>query len=105
MTTPLGSCLIHKVCRCGQAASRLAEASPIARPEMPSSEVKIYGWWLVSPKLAAKLRAAGLPLVQFGELSMWGRSEAAGELVDDLDLVRAIGSLPPGARHIEAGHP
>lgn len=81
-------------CRCGQAVSRLAEAELIPRPEMPSSEREVLEWWLVTPELSAKLRTAGLPVLGFGELHIWGRAETAGALTDDLDLIGAIGPLP-----------
>jgi len=63
--------------RCGQAVSLLAASELIPRPEMPTSEAEVHEWWLVSPGLAAKLRAARNPVLQFCELHIWGR-EAAG---------------------------
>ncbi len=80
--------------RCGQAVSRLAAAELIPRPEMATSESEIHEWWLVSPELAAKLRAAGLPVLQFGELHMWGRGATGIGLEDDEELIAAIGRLP-----------
>ncbi len=80
----------HVLCRCGQAVTRLAEAGLIEWPPVPNSEVEINEWWLVTDALAAKLRAAQLPVIRFGELNMWGRSSTAPHLHDDLELVGAI---------------
>jgi hypothetical protein len=87
-------------CRCGQAVSRLAASDLIPRPEMPTSEAEVHEWWLVSPDLAAKLRAERLPVLQFGELHMWGRGATGVALEDDEDLLAAIGPLaaPPAPR-------
>jgi hypothetical protein len=78
-------------CRCGQAVSRLAASELIPRPEMPSSENEVHEWWLVSSELATKLRAAQLPVLQFGELNMWGRSATGLALKDDPELISVIG--------------
>jgi hypothetical protein len=80
-------------CRCGQAVSRLAASNLIPRPEMPTSEAEVHEWWLVSPDLAAKLRAERLPVLQFGELHMWGREATGVGLEDDEALIAAIGPL------------
>lgn len=82
-------------CRCGQAVSRLAASDLIPRPEMPTSEAEVHEWWLVSTDLAAKLRAERLPVLQFGELHMWGREATGVGLEDDEELIAAIG--PPAA--------
>lgn len=84
-------------CRCGQAVSRLAASDLIPRPEMPTSEAEVHEWWLVSPELAAKLRAERLPVLQFGELHMWGREATGVALADDEALIAAIGPLAPPA--------
>ena len=42
---------------------------------------------------AAKLRGAGLPVLQLGELHMWGRGATGVGLEDDEELVAAIGAL------------
>lgn len=78
------------LCRCGQAVTRLAESGLIEWPPVPNSEVEINEWWLVTDALAAKLRAAQLPVIRFGELNLWGRSSTAPHLQDDLELVGAI---------------
>ena len=80
--------------RCGQAVSRLAASNLIPRPEMPTSEAEVHEWWLVSPGLAAKLRAARLPVLQFAELHMWGRAATGVALEDDEELIAAIEPLP-----------
>lgn len=80
--------------RCGQAVSRLAASNLIPRPEMPTSEAEVHEWWLVSPDLAAKLRAERLPVLQFGELHMWGRAATGVALEDDEELIAAIQPLP-----------
>lgn len=80
--------------RCGQAVSGLVAAGLIARPEVEMSETEVREWWLVSPQLATKLRARGLPVLQFFELHMWGREETGIALEDDRDLLAAIGPLP-----------
>ena len=82
-------------CRCGQAVSQLAASELIPRPEMPTSEAEVHEWWLVSPDLAAKLRAEHLPVLQFGELYMWGRAATGMALEDDQELLAAIGELLP----------
>jgi hypothetical protein len=89
--------------RCGQAVSLLAASELIPRPEMPTSEAEVHEWWLVSPGLAAKLRAARNPVLQFCELHMWGREAAGTALEDDEALLAAIGEpparrAPPGGR-------
>ena len=83
--------------RCGQAVSRLAAAELVARPELPTSEAEVHEWWLVSPDLAAKLRAAREPVLQFCELNMWGREATGTALEDDEALQAAVGS-PPARR-------
>ena len=80
--------------RCGQAVSRLAASELIPRPEMPTSEAEVHEWWLVSPALAAKLRAARNPVLQLCELHMWGREATGTALEDDEDLLAAIGPAP-----------
>ncbi len=84
--------------RCGQAVSRLAAANVVARPELPTSEAEVHEWWLVSPELAAKLRAAQQPVLTFYELNMWGRAVTGAALEDDDDLAAAIGPLPARQR-------
>ncbi len=74
-------------CRCGRAVSRLVGSGLVSRPEMSSSEIEIYEWWLVSANLAGKLRTAGLPIIEFAELYMWGRTTAGVPLVSDPSLV------------------
>ena len=81
-------------CRCGQAVSLLAASELIPRPEMSSSENEVHEWWLVSSELASKLRTAQLPVLQFGELNMWGRSATGLALKDDPELISVIGELP-----------
>jgi hypothetical protein len=88
----------HVYCRCGQAVSGLVAAELVARPEMPSSEPEVREWWLVSPELADKLRAAQQPVLRFHELNMWGRAATGAALEDDEDLAAAIGPLPAPAR-------
>jgi hypothetical protein len=73
--------------------SRLAASDLIPRPEMPTSEAEVHEWWLVSPDLAARLRAERLPVLQFGELHMWGREAIGVALDDDEELIAAIGPL------------
>lgn len=84
----------HVFCRCGQAVSRLAEEGIVDRTAFPSSETEVNEWWLVSTELAERLKAARLPVVQFGELSMWGRTGCSRTLSDDVELIGAI-----AARH------
>jgi hypothetical protein len=69
--------------RCGQAVTRLSEAGLLPRPEMPDSDAEVREWWLVSPLAARALRAAGEPVLQFGELYMWGRTQARGHPLED----------------------
>lgn len=76
--------------RCGHAVSRLCDAGLLARPELPSSELEIHEWWLVSAELAARLETAGLPVLRFHEMNLWGRGGAQGELKDDLELRAAL---------------
>jgi hypothetical protein len=90
----------HVYSRCGQAVSRLVAAELVARPEMPSSEPEVREWWLVSPELAEKLRAAQQPVLQFHELNMWGRAATGVALEDDEDLAAAIGPLPAPPRAV-----
>jgi hypothetical protein len=79
--------------RCGHAVSHLCEAGLLAPPVLASSETEINEWWLVSSELAGRLRAAGLPLLEFHELHMWGRTGSQTPLKDDLELLGAIGPL------------
>ena len=81
--------------RCGQAVSQLEENGLVPRPELATSEDEIHEWWLVSPDLAWRLRAASFPVLEFGELHMWGRSATGISLEDDLELIKAIGPLQP----------
>lgn len=90
----------HVYRRCGQAVSRLVAAELVARPEMPSSEAEVREWWLVSPELAEKLRAAQQPVLQFHELNMWGRAATGAALEDDEELAAAIGPLPAPQRAV-----
>ena len=83
--------------RCGQAVSRPSASGLIPRPEMPTSESEVHEWWLVSPDLAAGLRAACSPVLQFCELHMWGREASGTALEDDEELLAAIGT-PPAPR-------
>lgn len=53
-------------------------------------------WWIVSAELALKLRAAGSPVLRFGDMHLWGRSAPRLPLQDDLQLLGAIG---PRSRH------
>jgi hypothetical protein len=85
----------HVFGRCGQAVSRLAEAGLVPRPELASSEDQIHEWWLVSAELAERLHAAGLPVLQFAELHMWGRFSSGGALEDDAELIAAVHPLRP----------
>jgi catechol 2,3-dioxygenase-like lactoylglutathione lyase family enzyme len=39
---------------------------------------------------AARLRAAGMPVIEFAELRMWGRTTAGRSLADDLELQAAL---------------
>ncbi len=88
----------HVYDRCGQAVSRLVAAELVARPELPSSESEVREWWLVSPELAEKLRAAQQPVLAFHELNMWGRAETGAALEEDEDLAAAIGPMPVAQR-------
>jgi hypothetical protein len=81
----------HLLGRCGQVVTRLAEAGLVDWPVLPESEREIREWWLVSDELAARLRAAGLPVLRFGELNMWGRASTDRDLAEDFEL---IGLLP-----------
>lgn len=76
--------------RCGQVVSRLVEAQLIPRPEMPSSESEIYEWWLVSPDLAERLRARRMPVLQFLELNLWGRTSTGVPLAEDAVLLAVL---------------
>lgn len=80
----------HVYGRCGRAVTRLADAGLLPAPELPVSELEIREWWLVSPLLAERLRAAGMPVVEFAELRMWGRTTAGRSLADDLELQAAL---------------
>ena len=42
-----------------------------------------------------RLAEAGLPVLQFGELHMWGRYASGGALEDDEELVAAVHPLRP----------
>jgi hypothetical protein len=90
----------HVYNRCGQAVSRLAAADLVARPELPTSEAEVHEWWLVSPELAEKLRAAQQPVLSFYELNMWGRAVTGVALEEDEDLAAAIGPLPTPRRAV-----
>ncbi len=90
----------HVYDRCGQAVSRLVAAELVARPELPSSESEVREWWLVSPELAEKLRAAQQPVLAFHELNMWGRAETGAALEEDEDLALAIGPLPAPRKRV-----
>jgi hypothetical protein len=79
-------------CRCGHAVSRLFEIGLLARPDWITSEDEVREWWLVSRELAARLAAAGQPVVRFCELSMWGRSTTGVAPEDDLALHALIGT-------------
>ncbi|MEW6100177.1 MAG: hypothetical protein AB1666_13395 [Pseudomonadota bacterium] len=81
----------HVFCRCDRAVSAMAGVSLIVRPEGLDSEREINEWWLVSGELAARLRSAGLPVVQLEELSFWGRFATGDALAEDPDL---LGALP-----------
>lgn len=78
------------LCRCGQAVTCLAEAGLIQWPVQFESEFEVNEWWLVSDELAERLRSAGVPVLRFGELNMWGRSAAGTPLRDDAQLASAI---------------
>jgi hypothetical protein len=84
--------------RCGQAVTRLAEAGLLPRPELPDSETEVREWWLVSPLAARALRAAGEPVLELGELHMWGRTQARGSpLESDPALAAAAKPASPPA--------
>jgi hypothetical protein len=76
--------------RCGHAVSRLCEAGLVDRPELASSETEVHEWWLVSDDLAGRLQRAGLPVLNFYELHMWGRAAPRGNVAEDLDLLGAL---------------
>ena len=59
-------------------------------PVLQDSEREVHEWWLVSDELAGRLQRAGQPVLHFGELNMWGRGTAGGELREDLDLAGAL---------------
>lgn len=80
----------HVFGRCGQAVTRLAEAGLVEWPAQAGSEAEVNEWWLVSDPLATRLREAGVPVLRFGELNMWGRSAAGTELREDLQLASAM---------------
>jgi hypothetical protein len=88
----------HVFHRCGRAVSRLVEAGLVPRPEMPTSEAEVHEWWLVSAPLAAALRERGAPVLEFCELSMWGRAETGTPLEQDADLAAALSGLRSAAR-------
>lgn len=90
----------HVFHRCGRAVSRLAEAGLVPRPEMPSSEVEVHEWWLVSPPLGAKLRERGAPVLEFCELAMWGRAGTGVPVQDDADLAAALSDLRAAERRL-----
>lgn len=77
--------------RCGQAVSRLAEAGLLPAPELITSEIEVHEWWLVSAELGDKLRQARMAVVNFGELTMWGRGSTGTPVEQDLDLLTVIG--------------
>lgn len=83
----------HVFGRCGQVVSRLAEAGLIRWPVQAASEEEVCEWWLVSDALAPRLREAGMPVLHFGELNMWGRSAAGTDLHDDMPLAAALAAL------------
>ena len=83
----------HVFRRCGHAVSQLCEAGLLTPPALASSETEINEWWLVSGELAERLRASGLPVLEFHELHMWGRTSSQTPLKDDLDLLGAIGPV------------
>ena len=56
---------------------------------MPTSESEVHEWGLVSPDLAAKLRAERCPVLQFCELNMWGR-EATGTALEDVAAAKLV---------------
>jgi hypothetical protein len=97
--TPLQLYIAQNVyTRCGQAVTRLADAGLLPRPALPDSETEVREWWLVSPHAARALAAAGEPVLQFGELFMWGRTQARGQpLEDDPVLAEAAKPAPPPA--------
>lgn len=76
------------LCRCGQAVTRLAQASLLEWPVECASESEVNQWWLVTDALASRLRAASQPVIRFGELNMWGRSSTSTKLEDDPELLR-----------------
>jgi len=88
----------HVFHRCGRAVSRLVESGLVPRPEMPTSEAEVHEWWLVSAQLAAALRERGAPVLEFCELSMWGRAETGSPLEKDADLAAALSGLRSAAR-------
>lgn len=88
----------HLFHRCGRAVSRLVEAGLVPRPEMPTSEAEVHEWWLVSAQLAAALRERGAPVLEFCELSMWGRAETGTPLEKDTDLAAALSGLRAAVR-------
>ncbi len=89
----------HVFFRCGHAVSRLCDAGLLSRPELPTSETEIHEWWLVSSDLAARLAAAGQPVLHFHEMHLWGRGSALGELKDDVDLRAALATTPARPAH------
>lgn len=82
-------------CRCEQVVSRLAASSLIPHHEIFPGEYEVPEWWLVSQDLANRLRAADLPILRFGELYIWGRSNIGIPPEHDMELICAIGALPP----------
>ena len=90
----------HVFHRCGRAVSRLVESGLVPRPEMPTSEAEVHEWWLVSAPLAAALRERGAPVLEFCELSMWGRAETGSPLEKDADLAAALSGLRAAARRL-----
>jgi hypothetical protein len=97
--TPLQRYIAQNVYgRCGQAVTRLSEAGLLPRPELPDSETEVREWWLVSPPAARALRESGEPVLQFGELHMWGRTQARGaSLESDPALAAAAAPASPPA--------
>jgi hypothetical protein len=80
----------HVLGRCGRAVTQLAAAGLIEWPALQDGEREVHEWWLVSDELAGRLERAGQPVLRFGELNMWGRGTAGGELREDLDLAGAL---------------
>lgn len=82
-------------CRCEHLVLRLVASNLLPQHEIFPGEYEIPEWWLVSRDLASRLRAAEQPVLGFTELHIWGRSATGLPFEDDIDLIAAIGSLPP----------